>query len=78
MDEIEDRLAALELLFAELAADVDSRRLQAARERIAEGLAGAVDDRETAIRRQAIQHLDEALQRHDLFTSGALYRPRET
>jgi len=77
VDELEDRLAALELLAVELLADVAPDRLGAARERISAGVDGAVDDRERVIRRQAIQHLDEALQRHDQFAAGVLYRPRD-
>lgn len=77
MDELEDRLAALELLAVELLADVAADRLTAARERISAGVAGAVDDRERAIRLQALQHLDDALQRHDQFAAGVLYRPRD-
>jgi hypothetical protein len=75
-DKLETRLAALELMLGELMADADALRLQAAMDRIRGGLPGAVDEREAAARRQALQHLDDALRRHDGFTVGGLFKLR--
>lgn len=75
MDEIEDRLAALELMLVELMADVEAGRLKAALDRVVAGLPEAVDEREASIRRQAIQHIEDALWRHDGFSTGSLSKP---
>lgn len=75
MDEIETRLAALELLLVELMADSEAMRLQAALDRIVAALPEAVDQREATIRRQAIQHIEDALQRHDHFSGSGFLKP---
>lgn len=73
-DELETRLAALELLIVELMADADALRLSHALDRIRAGLPEAVDEREATARRQAVQHIEDALKRHDLLTTGSLLR----
>lgn len=80
-NEIEARLVALETLIVELAADLPAGQLMAARDRIKAGLdaLGGVpgDDFEGVVRKQALQHLDDAIRRHDEFTEGRIVRPRD-
>jgi hypothetical protein len=67
MDEIEQRLAALELLAIELLADLPVEARGKAAARIREGLEHALDGDEATIRRQALQHLEDAAGRHRMF-----------
>jgi hypothetical protein len=66
MDDIELRLAALELLTIELMADVDDGRRRAAAARIEQGLGEALDADESTVRRQALQLLTDAGDRHNI------------
>lgn len=73
-DEMEARIAALELLLIEVLADLEPGRLQTAIARIAGG--GPGDDLDSAARAQAVAVLEDALTRHDVFASGfTLRRP---
>jgi hypothetical protein len=74
MNELEVRLASLELLLIELMADADALRLSHALDRIRAGIPEAVDEREATARRQAVQHIEDALKRHDLLTTSSIMR----
>jgi hypothetical protein len=67
-DEIEMRVAALELLLTEFLAHASPELLQRLAAGMGEGMADPVDGRERAIRQQAIQHITDATRRFQLFS----------
>jgi hypothetical protein len=70
MDEIEARLAALELLEIERLALQPKRVLDALHRAISEGLAWNIAADERAIRTQALQHIEDAERRRLPFIGG--------
>lgn len=73
MDELELRIAALELLALERLALDEPGRLAQMEANIREGLDTPVDDDERTVRLQALQLIEDARQRFDLFTAGVRF-----
>lgn len=71
MDELEARLAALELLAIERLALDPGPVLARLREAIAEGVEGALDGDERMVREQALQLVEDAQRRNLTFVGGA-------
>lgn len=72
MDEIEARLAALELLAIERLAMTPAPQLARLREALAAGVEGSLDDDERMVREQALQLVEDAQRRRLTFTDGDL------
>lgn len=70
MDEIEARLAALELLAIERLALEPRPTLAALRDKIAAGVEGVLDDDERMIRAQALALVEDAQRRNLPFLGG--------
>lgn len=71
MDEIEQRLAALELLLIEILGDAGPGLREAAAKRIGDGLARATDSDELTIRSQALHLIEAAGGRDVVFRLGS-------